>query len=86
MIAVEGQDIPAHARLRNATITKAVLPASEGGGRMLNETDVGRPHVVISTRIARDYPNADGSPKKVGQTIRLGSETCLALPLRRCRL
>src|SRR3954454_4465241 len=66
MIAIEGQDIPAHARLRNATITNAILPASRGGGRMLNESDVGQPHVVISTKIARDYPNADGSPKKVG--------------------
>ena len=29
---------------------------------------------MISTRIARDYPNADGTPKKVGQTIRIGTE------------
>ena len=41
---------------------------------MLNESDVGKPHVVISTKIARDYPNADGSPKTVGQTIRLGTK------------
>jgi putative ABC transport system permease protein len=41
---------------------------------MLNESDAGKPSVVISTKIARDYPNADGSPKKVGQTIRLGSK------------
>ena len=41
---------------------------------MLDETDIGKPHVVISTKIARDYPNADGSPKKVGQTIKLGTK------------
>ena len=41
---------------------------------MLDESDIGKPHVVISTKIAHDYPNADGSPKKVGQTIRLGSQ------------
>ncbi len=29
---------------------------------------------MISTRIARDYPNADGTAKKVGQTIRIGTE------------
>ena len=40
---------------------------------MLNESDVGKPHVVISLKIAHDYPNADGSPKKVGQTIKLGA-------------
>jgi putative ABC transport system permease protein len=73
MIAIEGQDIREHARLKSATIARAILPASKGGGRMLDESDAGRPHAVISTRIARDYANADGSPKKVGQTIRLGS-------------
>jgi putative ABC transport system permease protein len=33
---------------------------------------VGQPHVVISTKIAREYPNADGTPKKVGDTLRIG--------------
>jgi putative ABC transport system permease protein len=41
---------------------------------MVNESDIGQPHVVISTKIARDYPNADGSPKKVGQMIRVGNK------------
>jgi putative ABC transport system permease protein len=71
MIAIEGQDIRAHARLKSATISRSILPASKGGGRMLNESDVGRPSVVISTKIAHDYPGADGSPRKVGQAIRL---------------
>jgi putative ABC transport system permease protein len=72
MIEVEGQDLPAHARLKNVTINHSILPASKGGGRMLDESDIGQPHVVISTKIAREFPNADGSPKAVGQTIRLG--------------
>jgi putative ABC transport system permease protein len=72
MVAIEGQDIREHARLRSAAIGRSILPASRGGGRMLNASDVGQPHVVISTSIARDYPNADGSPKKVGQALRLG--------------
>ena len=74
MIEVEGQDLHAHSRLKNVTINHSILPASKGGGRMLNESDIGEPHVVISTKIAGDYPDADGSPKRVGQTIRLGSQ------------
>ena len=74
MVEVEGQDLAAHARLKNVTINHSILPTSKGGGRMLNESDIGKPHVVISTKIAGDYPNADGSPKRVGQTIRLGSQ------------
>jgi putative ABC transport system permease protein len=74
MVSIEGQDIREHMKLRSATISQSILPASKGGGRMLNESDVGKPNVVISTKIARDYPNADGSPKKVGQTIRLGTK------------
>jgi hypothetical protein len=31
MIAVEGQDIRAHAQLKNATINQSILPASKGG-------------------------------------------------------
>jgi putative ABC transport system permease protein len=74
LVSIEGQDIREHMKLRSATISQSILPASKGGGRMLNESDIGKPHVVISTKIARDYPNADGSPKKVGQTIRLGTK------------
>ncbi len=74
MIAIEGQDIREHAKLKSATINHSILPASKGGGRMLNESDAGKPYVVISTKIAHDYPNADGSPRQVGQTIRLGSQ------------
>jgi putative ABC transport system permease protein len=74
MITVEGQDIREHAKLKSATINHSILPSSKGGGRMLNESDAGKPYVVISTKIAHDYPNADGSPRRVGQTIRLGSQ------------
>jgi putative ABC transport system permease protein len=74
MVSIEGQDIREHARLKSATITRAILPGSNGGGRMLNESDVGQPHVVISTKIAHDHANADGSPKKVGETMKLGSK------------
>lgn len=74
MVDVEGQDLSAHARLKSVTINHSILPASKGGGRMLDDSDIGKPHVVISTKIASKYPNADGSPKRVGQTIRLGDQ------------
>ena len=74
MIAIEGQEIREHARLKSATIARSILPASRGGGRMLDESDVGKPHVVISTKIARDFPNEDGTPKEAGQVIRIGNK------------
>ena len=36
--------------------------------------DVGKPNVLISTKIARDYPNTDGSAKKVGDSILIGGK------------
>ena len=36
--------------------------------------DVGKPNVLISTKIARDYPNSDGTPKKVGDTLLIGGK------------
>ena len=36
--------------------------------------DVGKPNVLISTKIARDYPNSDGTPKKVNDTILIGGK------------
>jgi putative ABC transport system permease protein len=71
---IEGQDIAAHRRLRGMVFGQSILPKSRGGGRFLDASDVGQPHVVISTRIAREHPNSDGSPKAVGQTIRIGAK------------
>jgi putative ABC transport system permease protein len=55
--------------MRSGAYKNSLLPPSQGGGRYLDESDVGKPHVVISTKIARDYPNSEGSPKKVGDTL-----------------
>ena len=74
LIAIEGQDLFEHRKLKNATIAQAILPTDKGGGRMVDESDIGKPNVAISTKIAKDYPSADGSPKRVGQTIRLGAK------------
>ena len=74
MVVIEGQDLPEHLKLKGAVFAMSLLPPERGGGRFLDPGDVGRNNVVISTRIARDYPNADGTPKRVGQTIRIGAE------------
>jgi putative ABC transport system permease protein len=72
MVAVEGIDIPEHRKLRTMTMAGSILPKAQGGGRFLDPSDMGKPHLVLSAKIARDYPNADGSPKKAGDTIHLG--------------
>jgi putative ABC transport system permease protein len=72
-VAIEGQDIAEHRKLRSMALAEAILPPHRGGGRFLDASDVGQPHVVISQRIARDHPNADGSPKAVGQAMRIGT-------------
>lgn len=73
MVAVEGIDIVEHHKLKSMTMANSILPASKGGGRFLTPADAGKPHAVISSKIARDHPNADGTPKKAGQAIRIGN-------------
>ena len=55
-IMIEGEQIPEHLRMRSGAYKNGLLPASKGGGRYLNESDVGRPHVVISTKIGATSP------------------------------
>jgi putative ABC transport system permease protein len=74
MIMIEGQDLPEHLKLKSAVFAMSLLPKGRGGGRFLDVGDIGKRNVVISTKIARDFPNADGRPKTVGQTIRIGQE------------
>ena len=74
MTLIEGQDLPEHLKLKSAVFAASILPKERGGGRFLDVSDIGRNHVVISTRIARDHPNADGTAKRVGQTMRIGDE------------
>ena len=74
MVVIEGQDLPEHLKLKSAVFAMSLLPKERGGGRFLDLGDIGQHNVVISTKIARDYPNADGTPKTVGQTIRIGTE------------
>ena len=71
---IEGQQLPEHLHLQSGVYEQGMLPAEKGGGRFLQETDVGKPNVLVSTKIARDYPNSDGTPKKVGDSISIGGK------------
>jgi putative ABC transport system permease protein len=73
-IMVEGQQLPEHLHLKSGVFEQGLLPREKGGGRFLTMDDVGKPNVLISTKLARDYPNSDGSPKKVGDSILIGGK------------
>jgi putative ABC transport system permease protein len=75
MVQIAGQDIAEHARLRSDVYRNRLLPPDQGGGRFLDESDRGRPNIVISTTIAREYPGASGQPRQVGDPLRIGSQT-----------
>ncbi|HWE39388.1 MAG TPA: ABC transporter permease [Isosphaeraceae bacterium] len=66
---IQGQDIPAHANLRSAVFPSHLLPPDKGGGRFLRTIDEGRPHIVVSKKIAEMYRNKDGRAKKVGDSL-----------------
>ena len=74
MVVITGQDLPENLKLKSTVFAMSILPKERGGGRFLNLGDIGKHNVVISTTIAREYPNADGTAKEVGQTIRIGTE------------
>jgi putative ABC transport system permease protein len=61
-VRVEGQELPWHLHLKSGVYEQALLPADKGGGRFLQLSDVGEPKLVISTKIAGDFPNRDGTP------------------------
>ncbi len=73
-VMVEGQQLPEHLDLKSGVFEQGLLPAEKGGGRFLTNEDVGKRNVLISTKIAHDYPNADGSSKKVGDSILIGGK------------
>ena len=73
-IMIEGQQLPEHLDLKSGVFEQGLLPPEKGGGRFLRIDDVGKPNVLISTKIAQDYPNADKTPKKVGDSILIGGK------------
>jgi putative ABC transport system permease protein len=75
---VQGQDLAAHAKLKSAVFPNKLLPPEQGGGRFLDERDRGQPHIVISRKIAQDFPIAqpDGAtrPRRVGDSLMIGEK------------
>ncbi len=69
---IAGQDIVAHQNLHSAVFPRALK--ENGTGRFLEPSDRGQPNVVISRKIARQHPDSQGHPKKVGDTIRIGGK------------
>jgi putative ABC transport system permease protein len=66
---IQGQDIATHALLKSA-----VFPKARKEGRFLDLSDRGKPNVVISRKIARDHPKADGKPRQVGDAIHIAGK------------
>jgi putative ABC transport system permease protein len=69
---IAGQDIVAHQNLRSAVFPRALK--ENGTGRFLEPGDRGQPRIVISRKIAKQHPDADGQPKKVGDTLKIGGK------------
>ncbi len=69
---IAGQDIPAHQNLRSAVFPRALR--EHGEGRFLQPSDAGQANIVISRKIARDHPNDQGQPRKVGDSLDIGGK------------
>ncbi len=69
---IAGQDIVAHQNLRSAVFPRALR--ENGAGRFLDPGDRGQPRVVISRKIAKQHPEPDGQPKKVGDMLSIGGK------------
>ncbi len=69
---IQGQDIAAHSGLKSAVYLRAWR--EKGEGRYLSSSDVGKPNIVISRKIASDYASGDGSPRKPGDTLTIGGK------------
>ena len=64
-----GQEIASHMNLNSAVFPRALK--ENGEGRFLTLEDVGKRNIVISRKIARDFPDSQGKPRKLGDTLRI---------------
>ncbi len=74
LVQIEGQDVAEHAQLRGEVYRERLLPAEQGGGRFLDESDRGQPNIVASATIAREFPDVGGRPRQVGDPLRIGGQ------------
>lgn len=70
---IQGQDIEAHQHLKSAVYPRA-MKENHGEGRFLDSRDKGQPNIVISRKIAKSYPDAQGQPRKVGDKLLIGGK------------
>ena len=70
---IQGQDTPTHQQLHSAVYPRALK--EKGEGRFLTTADAGKPNIVISRKVAKDYPGPDGKPRKVGAPLMIGGKT-----------
>jgi putative ABC transport system permease protein len=69
---IAGQEIISHQNLRSAVFPRALR--EHGEGRFLQPSDAGKPNIVISRKIAREHPDAQGQPRKVGDSLDIGGK------------
>ena len=69
---IQGQDIEAHRDLHSAVYPRALK--EKGEGRFLEASDRGKPNIVISKKVAKDYPRPDGKPRQVGDSLKIGGK------------
>ena len=72
MPLIQGQDIPSHQNLRSGVYPTSVK--EKGEGRFLIASDVGTNHVVISRKLAKQFPQAGGKASRVGDKIKIKDE------------
>jgi len=69
---ISGQDIASHMNLNSAVFPRALR--EKGEGRFLTLEDIGKPNIVISRKIARDFPDPQGKPRKLGDSLRIADK------------
>ena len=72
LVQIEGKDLAEHGRLRSDVYHSKMIAADHGGGRFLDQSDRGQPRIVISTKLAADFPDRHGHPRRVGDEIQIG--------------
>jgi putative ABC transport system permease protein len=69
---IAGQEIAGHRNLHSAVFPRALR--EHGEGRYLQPSDVGQANIVISRKIAVEYPDAQGRPRKVGDNLSISGK------------
>ena len=66
---ISGQEIAAHMNLNSAVFPRALK--EHGEGRFLTLEDRGSSNIVISRKLARDFADEKGNPRRLGDHLRI---------------